>query len=183
MHCVHSIAHDPTRCLLQSRRFGERYSPLSSSEKTMKRILVAGAGKIGGMIASLLSSSGDYEVTVVDRSAERLEQLPLDPAIERRTLDLTDSAALAEGLQSNPVEALREGTTLRPCRPQAVAADGARVHARTGGSERAAAWRCWHRQRVDRGSARASDQRHRQHTHGPCSRHGRGGALRTQPLG
>ena len=32
----------------------------------MKNILLLGAGKIGEMIASLLSSSGDYEVTVAD---------------------------------------------------------------------------------------------------------------------
>ena len=41
----------------------------------MKRILLAGAGKIGGMIAGLLSASGDYHVTVADRSPERLERL------------------------------------------------------------------------------------------------------------
>ncbi len=64
----------------------------------MKRILLAGAGKIGGMIASLLSASGDYHVTVADRSPERLERLPRGAAIERRILDLTDAGALAEAL-------------------------------------------------------------------------------------
>jgi len=29
----------------------------------MKKVLLAGAGKIGGMIANLLTASGDYQVT------------------------------------------------------------------------------------------------------------------------
>ena len=33
----------------------------------MKKVLLAGAGKIGGMIANLLTSTGEYQVTVVDR--------------------------------------------------------------------------------------------------------------------
>jgi saccharopine dehydrogenase-like NADP-dependent oxidoreductase len=39
------------------------------------RITLLGAGHIGQTIARLLSSSGDYEVTVVDRSAEALDRL------------------------------------------------------------------------------------------------------------
>ena len=35
----------------------------------MKNIVIVGAGKIGSMIAELLGGSGDYAVTVVDRSA------------------------------------------------------------------------------------------------------------------
>jgi saccharopine dehydrogenase-like NADP-dependent oxidoreductase len=34
----------------------------------MKNIVLVGAGKIGSMIAELLGSSGDFSVTVVDRS-------------------------------------------------------------------------------------------------------------------
>ena len=37
----------------------------------MRKIAVIGAGKIGSTIASLLAGSGDYEVLVIDRSAER----------------------------------------------------------------------------------------------------------------
>src|ERR1700722_3253033 len=42
---------------------------------TMKDIVVVGAGKIGSMIAELLGGSGDYKVTVVDRSQAQLDRL------------------------------------------------------------------------------------------------------------
>lgn len=65
----------------------------------MKRVLLAGAGKIGSMIAGLLTSSGDYEVTVVDRSAEQLSGLPEHPRLKRQVLDLTNPKALVEALR------------------------------------------------------------------------------------
>ncbi len=65
----------------------------------MKRILLAGAGKIGSMIAGLLASSGDYQVTVVDRSAGQLECLPAGPSLQSRVLDLTDQGQLLEALR------------------------------------------------------------------------------------
>ena len=39
------------------------------------RITLLGAGHIGQTIARLLAHSGDYEVTVVDRSAAALDKL------------------------------------------------------------------------------------------------------------
>ena len=65
----------------------------------MKRVLLAGAGKIGGMIASLLTSSGDYHVTVVDRSQAQLDGLPRHPALDRRQLDLTNPAELEAAMR------------------------------------------------------------------------------------
>jgi saccharopine dehydrogenase-like NADP-dependent oxidoreductase len=65
----------------------------------MKKIVLAGAGKIGGMIAGLLTSSGDYQVTVVDRSAEQLASLPQHSRLRTRQLDLTDGAQLLDTLQ------------------------------------------------------------------------------------
>ena len=41
----------------------------------MKDIVIVGAGKIGSMIAELLGGSGDYSVTVVDRSQHQLDRL------------------------------------------------------------------------------------------------------------
>jgi 3-hydroxyacyl-CoA dehydrogenase len=38
----------------------------------MKNVAVIGAGKIGANVAQLLASTGDYQVTLVDRSAEAL---------------------------------------------------------------------------------------------------------------
>ena len=42
----------------------------------MKKIAVAGGGKIGIAIAELLGATGDYRVTVFDRDAEALERMP-----------------------------------------------------------------------------------------------------------
>ena len=65
----------------------------------MKKILLAGAGKIGGMIANMLTSSGDYQVTVVDRSAEQLANLPQHSLLQTRELDLTDSVQLQDAMR------------------------------------------------------------------------------------
>jgi saccharopine dehydrogenase-like NADP-dependent oxidoreductase len=61
------------------------------------RVVLMGAGHIGQTIAALLSGSGDYQLKVVDRSAEalrKLEQLPLETA----QIDTTDAAALRAAL-------------------------------------------------------------------------------------
>jgi saccharopine dehydrogenase-like NADP-dependent oxidoreductase len=61
------------------------------------RVVLMGAGHIGQTIAALLSGSGDYQVKVVDRSAEalrKLEHLPLETA----QIDTTDAAALRASL-------------------------------------------------------------------------------------
>jgi saccharopine dehydrogenase-like NADP-dependent oxidoreductase len=65
----------------------------------MKEILLAGAGKIGSMIVSLLTVSGDYRVTVVDRSAQQLDRLPRHALLETRQLDLTNPAKLAAAMR------------------------------------------------------------------------------------
>jgi len=56
------------------------------------RITLLGAGHIGQTIARLLSASGDYTVTVVDRSAEALAKLAAEPV---RTLQIETSDATA----------------------------------------------------------------------------------------
>ena len=60
----------------------------------MKKVAVIGSGKIGSMIVDLLSHSGDYEVTVADRSREQLERLETTATVERVALDITDKAGL-----------------------------------------------------------------------------------------
>lgn len=44
---------------------------------SLKEIVVVGAGKIGSVVATLLASSGDYRVTVVDRDLARFEHAAL----------------------------------------------------------------------------------------------------------
>ena len=49
------------------------------AEADMKNIVIVGAGKIGSMIAELLVGSGDYAVTVIDRSQQQLDRLERHP--------------------------------------------------------------------------------------------------------
>src|SRR5262245_36443999 len=60
----------------------------------MKKVAVVGGGKIGSMIVDLLSHSGDYAVTVADRSRDQLERLETDAPVDKVALDITDSRAL-----------------------------------------------------------------------------------------
>ena len=59
----------------------------------MREILIVGAGHIGDAAAALLEASGDYRITVADRSAEALASL--GPRIERRKIDAEDVGAMA----------------------------------------------------------------------------------------
>jgi saccharopine dehydrogenase-like NADP-dependent oxidoreductase len=65
----------------------------------MKDIAIIGAGHIGGAVAALLADTGDYRVTVIDRSAEQMAQLPIDVRVGRLLLDVTDIEALAATLK------------------------------------------------------------------------------------
>ncbi len=60
----------------------------------MKNIVVIGAGKIGSTIARLLAHSGDYSVTVADRSKEQLGQIEKHDAISVADIDIGDHGAL-----------------------------------------------------------------------------------------
>ena len=60
----------------------------------MKNIVVVGAGKIGSMIAELLVGSGDYAVTVVDRSQQALDRLETTVATTQIAADITQGDTL-----------------------------------------------------------------------------------------
>ncbi|WP_309082911.1 saccharopine dehydrogenase family protein [Chelativorans sp.] len=60
----------------------------------MKDIVIVGAGKIGSTIADLLAATGDYAVTLVDQSGERLAGLELSRPVEAAIADVRDSTAL-----------------------------------------------------------------------------------------
>ena len=62
------------------------------------RVVLMGAGHIGQTIATLLCSTADYSVTVVDRSAEALRQLAHLPLITA-LIDTSDADALGESLK------------------------------------------------------------------------------------
>jgi saccharopine dehydrogenase-like NADP-dependent oxidoreductase len=65
----------------------------------MHRVAIVGAGKIGQMIADLLGHCGDYQVAVIDKSAEQLDRLTGDTPIERLAIDVNDPMAVAEALR------------------------------------------------------------------------------------
>ncbi len=65
----------------------------------MKHVVVIGAGKIGGAIALMLAATGDWRVTVADRSAEQLAKLDAHPAIDTLPLDILNHDALVEALR------------------------------------------------------------------------------------
>lgn len=64
----------------------------------MKQVMIVGAGKIGEAVASLLLSSGDYAVTLVDARREALDRIPEANGLERQAVDAADSRALAEAM-------------------------------------------------------------------------------------
>ena len=60
----------------------------------MKDIVIVGAGKIGSMVADLLGGSGDYSVTVVDRSQHQLDRLETSAPIAKIAVDITQGDTL-----------------------------------------------------------------------------------------
>ncbi|MCQ8279688.1 saccharopine dehydrogenase family protein [Acetobacteraceae bacterium KSS8] len=64
----------------------------------MQRIAIVGAGKIGGMIAAMLSASQSYDVTVLDRDQAQLDRLRGAHPVNRVRVDIDDEAALAAAL-------------------------------------------------------------------------------------
>ena len=65
----------------------------------MKQVAIVGAGKIGHMIADLLVHSGDYQVAVIDKSAEQLERLKAATPVECQAIDVNDPEAVARALR------------------------------------------------------------------------------------
>jgi saccharopine dehydrogenase-like NADP-dependent oxidoreductase len=57
----------------------------------MIRILLAGAGKIGGTIAAMLHESGDWDLKVIDAHERALREIAAG-GIETEALDITDAA-------------------------------------------------------------------------------------------
>ena len=71
-------------------------------------ILVAGAGKIGTLIATLLAESGDFQITLIDKDfhigdSRRLQNMP---AITCKTLDISDKGALLKFCRATAYDAV-----------------------------------------------------------------------------
>ena len=65
----------------------------------MRHVVVIGAGKIGGAIALMLAATGDWRVTVADRSADQLAKLDRHPAIDTLALDILNHGEIVEALR------------------------------------------------------------------------------------
>ena len=62
----------------------------------MKDVVVIGAGKIGATVTGLLASTGDYKVTLADRSPEVLGKLDRDERVRIVAADVEDSSKLVD---------------------------------------------------------------------------------------
>ncbi|KQO79483.1 saccharopine dehydrogenase family protein [Rhizobium sp. Leaf262] len=60
----------------------------------MKHIVIIGAGNIGSAIAWMLAVTGDYRVTVADRSADQLANVPGHERVDTEIVDITDRLGL-----------------------------------------------------------------------------------------
>ena len=65
----------------------------------MRDVTLVGAGKIGEMITAMLADTGDYRVTVIDRSPLHLERLKVKAGVRTLCLDVADPDALAGAMQ------------------------------------------------------------------------------------
>lgn len=65
----------------------------------MRDVVIVGAGKIGSTIAGMLVGSGDYRVTLADRSREQLDRLEAPGDVERVAIDVEDALGFTRLLQ------------------------------------------------------------------------------------
>lgn len=75
----------------------------------MHRLLILGAGKIGSLIACLLSEAGDYDVHLGDRRAEepeRVRQLCDYERLRVAPLEATDREALRNYIRSQEIQSI-----------------------------------------------------------------------------
>ena len=64
----------------------------------MHKILLLGAGKIGRMIAKMLSSVGEYDVLVADRDKLLLERVKQQSGVKTRIVDVEDTQQLVNAM-------------------------------------------------------------------------------------
>src|SRR5690606_4904833 len=69
----------------------------------VKKIVVLGAGRVGGAIVRDLAATGEFEVTAADASAEALARLEGTPRVVTVQTDLSDPAALGRILDGQDV--------------------------------------------------------------------------------
>jgi saccharopine dehydrogenase-like NADP-dependent oxidoreductase len=65
----------------------------------MKNVLIVGAGKIGQVAAELLAHTGDYKVTLADRSMAALGAVTRSRQLNPAVVDVADAAALRKAMR------------------------------------------------------------------------------------
>src|SRR5262245_14343091 len=90
-------------------------APLLSTEafersgRSMHKVLILGAGKIGALISGLLAESGSYEVHLADVSADAAKAVVNAHRLANlhaHTVDAADGQALDRTLKQHPVDAV-----------------------------------------------------------------------------
>lgn len=92
----------------------------------MKEVMLLGAGKIGAIITELLSSCGDYHVTVVDLNEQNLSRLPKRDNVQIKRIDVINKDALLEAMRGQ--FAVLSAMPYQVTRNVALAAAEAEVH-------------------------------------------------------
>lgn len=93
---------------------------------SMKRVLLLGAGKIGGMIARFLSDSGDYAVCVADADRAALARLEAQiPGIKTRSIDAENPADLEGAMAGQEIALSALSFRHNPAVAQAALESGA----------------------------------------------------------
>lgn len=92
----------------------------------MHNVLLIGSGKIGAMITEMLSSSGDYHVTVADASPQSLERVVKNGCVSTLLLDVKDKVQLLDAMRGK--FAVLSAVPFHVTRYIAVAAVEAKVH-------------------------------------------------------
>ena len=92
----------------------------------MKDVVVIGAGKIGATVAGLLGATGDYRVTLADRSPDALARIDAPARLRVVAADVEDGAKLVDLL--NGQFAVLNAAPFHLTLPIAEAARAARSH-------------------------------------------------------
>ena len=92
----------------------------------MKDVVVIGAGKIGATVAGLLGATGDYRVTLADRSPDALARIEAPARLRMVAADVEDGANLVDLL--NGQFAVLNAAPFHLTLPIAEAARAARTH-------------------------------------------------------
>ena len=90
----------------------------------MREVVLLGAGKIGRMIAALLSSSGDYDVLVGDIDEQRLGRVATRERVTTKIIDVADRSALNGALEGRDSVVSAQSFQFNVSIAEAAAANG-----------------------------------------------------------